>query len=336
MKVELEQANTDTAPVGTNGIVNIPITELVPNPDQPRQTWSDDRDDEGHTALERLAESIRQHGVLQPLVVTPKNGKYLIVCGERRYRAAKNHAKLEALPCVVRPSLAEKDMLELSITENLQREDLTPVDQARAYRVLVDKCGYTVRSLAKKLGLSPAAVSQKLSLLKLTPELQADVRHGKLTETQGTVIAQAVSKHPPEDQPNTLKEIKKRVDAARQEKPKLDTKDVKAIAKATTKATTPNQNKSSKPGKNAPARLKPASSEEKQQAKRFFEIVANIRRDLKPYEKLANTANERRRFAEVLFIVQKNAGKTLQNGVSVLAKLYADLATVEREQHYSK
>jgi ParB/RepB/Spo0J family partition protein len=313
-----------------NGVLHVPIEQVMPNPNQPRQTWSSEKDEEGRTALERLADSIREHGILQPLVVTPHQGKYMIVCGERRYRAAKQLATFKTLPCIVRNGLNEREMMELSVTENLQREDLSPVDQARAYRVLIDKCGYTVRSLAKKLGLSPAAVSMKLSVLKLSPELQADIRAGKLTESQGTAIAQAVNKKPPEERAKAMQDIKSRIDTAKSQKPRLDTKDVKAIAKTTTSHASPT---STSKGKDRKPRIKPPSPGEKKQANAFLKVLDRIKKDLKPFEKHANPP-ARRRFAEVLCHLKKDAARAVQDSVAVLGKLYPELTNVEKERQF--
>jgi ParB/RepB/Spo0J family partition protein len=320
----------NAAPI-SNGVLHIPIEQILANSNQPRQTWSIEKDDEGRTALERLAESIREHGILQPLVVTPRNGRYMIVCGERRYRAAKQLATFKTLPCTVKNGLNEREMMELSVTENLQREDLTPIDQARAYRMLIDKCGYTVRSLAKKLGLSAGMVSMKLSVLKLSPELQADIRAGKLTESQGTVIAQAVNKKPVEERAKAMQDIKHRIDAAKSQKPKLDTKDVKAIAKTTTSHASPSSNSKAKARK---PRIKPPSPGEKKQASQFLKLLERFKKDLKPFEKHANPP-ARRRFAEVLTSLKKDIARTVQDSVSVLGKLYPELTAVEKERQFS-
>lgn len=296
-------------------IQTIPIDQLEPNPHNPRRTWTTGKDDAGHTSLQRLAESIREQGILQPLVVAPHNGKYWIICGERRYRATKEFTDLKALPCVVRTDLDDKSSLEVSLTENLQREDLSPMDTAHAYNELITKCGYTARAIAKKLGVSPAAISQRLSLLKLTPELQADVHEGKLSESQGTAIAHAVSKHPPEKRPEALKEIKKRVDKARTKKAKLDTKDVKAIARA----------------KKQPKLVGPTPKERKQAAA-FFKTLEGIANLLAPYEAVLRKGDERRRFVEVVFQHNKDAGSRIKTSVAVLTDVFDDLARVNRER----
>ncbi len=310
MKIEEKKPAEPQAAIQT-----IPIDQLEPNPNNPRRTWSTDKDDAGHTSLQRLAESIREQGILQPLVVAPHEGKYWIICGERRYRASKEFTDLKALPCVVRTDLDEKTSLEVSLTENLQREDLSPMDTAHAYNELITKCGYTARAIAKKLGVSPAAISQRLSLLKLTPELQADVHQGKLSESQGTAIVHAVSKQPPEKRGSALKEIKKRVDKARAKKAKLDTKDVKAIART----------------KKQP-KLVGTTPKERKQADKFFSVLGSIGKTLAPYGEVLAKADERRRFVEVVFQQDRTAGERIKASVAVLTALYNELMRVYRER----
>lgn len=293
----------------------IPIDQLEPNPNQPRQTWTNDKDEAGHTRLEQLAASIKEQGILQPLVVVPHNGSFTIVCGERRYRASKEFTDLKVLPCVVRTDLDEKGCLEASLTENLQREDLSPMDTARAYHDLITKCGHTAQALAKRLGVSPATISQRLSLLKLTPDLQADVHNGALTESQGTAIAHAVSKQPPQKRAEAMKEIKKRVDKARAKKPKLNTKDVKAIAR-----------------RKAP-KLVPATPKEKKQSEAFFRTLDKISDSLKPYLEVLSKNAERRRFVEVLHLHAHDAGHRIQESVVVLSRLFEELKVVYREHN---
>jgi ParB family chromosome partitioning protein len=182
----------------------VPLAKLVPNADQVRQTWDDEEDEKGRSALDRLAESIKNQGLLQDLVVAPKGDKFVIVCGERRYRAIKEHKLMVEVPCVVREGLSEAQLLEINIVENLQREDLTPMDEARAYKALMEKCGYSQAQLAQRLGLSGAMVSYKLSLLDLSPGLQKEVARGRLSETDGRGIVQAVKRVPVEDRPAAL------------------------------------------------------------------------------------------------------------------------------------
>lgn len=310
----------DTAPVKTQHEVRaIPIDQLEPSPNNPRRTWTKDKDDVGHTSLERLAQSIREQGILQPLVVIPHNGKYHIVCGERRFRAVKEHTDLKEVPCVVRTDLDDKNSLEVSLTENLQREDLSPMDTAHAYNELITKCGYTARAIAKKLGVSPAAISQRLSLLKLSPELQSDVHQGKLTESQGTAIAHAVNKQPIEKRQAALRDIKHKVDVARSRRPKLDTKDVKTIAKATA-------TRKPKP------KIAPATPKELKAMQAFFMTLDRVRAQLKTYEILLKSAPARRRHAELLLLSHKDSAERIHDSVTVLAKIFDEIKIIEREQ----
>ena len=172
----------------------IPLEKLKPNPDQVRQTWDTTKDEAGQTGLDRLAESIRNQGLLSELVVMPQGDCFLIVCGERRYRAIKNHNLMKEVPCIVRENLTPVQMLEMNLVENLQREDLTPIDEAHAYQALMAKCGYTQATLAKKLGISGAMISYKLSLLNLSTPLQKMVAQGKISETDGRHIVQHVNR----------------------------------------------------------------------------------------------------------------------------------------------
>lgn len=298
---------------------HIPIEQVEPNPNNPRKTWTSDKDDAGHTSLQRLAESIKEQGILQPLVVMPHGDKFWIVCGERRYRASKQLADVKTIPCVVRTDLDEKSSLEASLTENLQREDLSPMDTAHAYHELITKCGYTARAIAKKLGVSPAAISQRLSLLKLSPELQADVHEGKLTESQGTAIAHAVSRRPAEKREVVLKDIKQRVDKARAKKTKLDTKDVKTIARTPA-------------GKKSKPRIAPASPKEKKAVEEFFKTLDRVKNLLKPYEVILKDHAARRRHAELLLTMNANAVGRIRDSVDVLARVVAEADAVQRER----
>ena len=162
-------------------IQEIPIGELDPSPDQPRKHF-----DEETIAL--LSESIRDQGVLQPLiVVATANQRYRIIAGERRYRACRM-AGMETVPCVVRDLDIVRQM-EISLIENLQREDLNPVEAARGIRALMQQCGYTQEKVAQRLGKSRPAVANLIRLLNL-PEVVTDmVRDGMLTAGHARVLA---------------------------------------------------------------------------------------------------------------------------------------------------
>lgn len=154
----------------------IALSKITPDPDQPRKTFDDE-------AINELAESIKIHGILQPIVVTPHDGQYQIVAGERRYRAAKL-AGLNKIPALVR-TLTGQRKLELSLIENLQRTDLNSIETATAYLKLRDQFNLTLEQIAKRVGKnSISAVSNTLRLLRLPSFVRQDIADGKLTEGQ--------------------------------------------------------------------------------------------------------------------------------------------------------
>lgn len=163
-----------TAPTFTEGPVTYSKAELlIPNPHQPRRKFSED-------ALNELADSIRRLGLLQPLIVRPADdGRYEIVAGERRWRAALI-AGYDSLPVSIR-ELTDSEALEISLIENLQREDLNPIDTAEAYDVLVQKFSYTHEALAKRIGKDRSAVTNQLRLLKLPEPIRDALRDGSLS-----------------------------------------------------------------------------------------------------------------------------------------------------------
>ena len=151
----------------------VPIELLVPNPDQPRRSFVPE-------ALEDLAASIRSKGVIQPLIVRPvSGGTYEIVAGERRWRAAQI-AQLHELPVLVR-ELSDSEVLEVAIIENIQRADLNAIEEAMAYRQLMDRFGHTQEKLAEALAKSRSHIANLLRLLNLPEEVQAYVKDGRLS-----------------------------------------------------------------------------------------------------------------------------------------------------------
>nr|MCR5206874.1 ParB/RepB/Spo0J family partition protein [Eubacterium sp.] len=135
----------------------LPINEITPNSEQPRKTFDE-------AALAELAQSIEQHGILQPLLVRPMpSGGYQLVAGERRWRAARM-VKLSEVPVVVK-ELTDNEAMELAIIENLQREDLNPIEEAEGLQALADKCGYTQEEIAAAVGKSRPAITNSLRLL---------------------------------------------------------------------------------------------------------------------------------------------------------------------------
>ncbi|HEX5589111.1 MAG TPA: ParB/RepB/Spo0J family partition protein [Candidatus Limnocylindrales bacterium] len=161
------------------GSIEIALDRISENPRQPRVRLDPD-------ALATLAASIREHGVIQPVLVTETIDGYQLVAGERRVRAARL-AGLERIPAVVR-QLADRDQLELALVENLQREDLDPLEAARAYQQLIDEFGFTQEQLAERLGRARTTVSNTLRLLQLHPSVQAAIAAGTITEGHGRAI----------------------------------------------------------------------------------------------------------------------------------------------------
>ena len=157
----------------------MPVSQLDPNPDQPRRTFDTQ-------ALEALAESIRQAGVLQPLLVVENGARYRIVAGERRYRAARM-AGLQSVPCVVR-DMTEQERMEAALIENLQREDLNPIEEAAGIRALMEECGYTQELAAKRVGRSRPAVANLLRLLQLPESIRELVKAGELSAGHARVL----------------------------------------------------------------------------------------------------------------------------------------------------
>jgi ParB family chromosome partitioning protein len=154
------------------GLLDLPIDAIAPNPDQPRRQFPPD-------GLAGLAASIRAHGLLQPVVVRRVAGGFELIAGERRLRAARL-AGLHEVPAVVRES-DERVRMELALVENLQREDLTPLDEAEAYRVLMDEYDLTQEEVATRVGKSRPAVANALRLLGLPEEVKAKLQSGELT-----------------------------------------------------------------------------------------------------------------------------------------------------------
>ncbi len=177
---------------------NIKLSQITPDPDQPRRHFDE-------AALEALAMSVKEHGILQPIVVVPKNDGYMIVAGERRWRAA-NKAGIEKIPALVR-TLTDQHKLELSLIENLQRHDLNPLETATAYMKLRDQFNMTLDMIAKRMGArSVSTVSNKMRLLKLSPTIKAAVAEGKITEGQARPLIGLESELAEELLKNIIKE----------------------------------------------------------------------------------------------------------------------------------
>lgn len=168
-----ENAQVEGAAAAASGVSELPLSEIYPNPDQPRKVF-----DEG--SLLDLTNSIKEHGVISPIVVNRnKDGTFMIIAGERRYRAAKN-AGLTTIPAVVK-DYDERKIQEVSLIENLQREDLNPIEAAYGMKKLMEEFSLTQEVLAERLGKSRPAIANTLRLLTLSEEVIALVRDGKLS-----------------------------------------------------------------------------------------------------------------------------------------------------------
>ncbi|HOB19651.1 MAG TPA: ParB/RepB/Spo0J family partition protein [Candidatus Atribacteria bacterium] len=155
------------------GIKMLKITDIDPNPYQPRKSF-----DEGK--IQELAESIKQHGVVQPIAVKKQGDRYMIIAGERRWRAARA-AGLTEIPAVTM-DLSEREIIEVALIENLQREDLNPIEEAQGIKLLIEQYKLTQEEVAERLGRSRPAIANTLRLLNLSPQIQDHLVNGRLTE----------------------------------------------------------------------------------------------------------------------------------------------------------
>jgi ParB family chromosome partitioning protein len=165
---------------------DIPIASIRPNPDQPRRRFSD-------AEMATLTASVREHGVLQPVLVTETLDGYQLIAGERRVRAALA-AGLDRIPAVIR-HLDDRERLELALIENLQREDLDPIESAHGFRRLIDDFGLTHESIAERVGRARSTVANTLRLLDLAPVVQAAIADGSITEGHGRALGGLSTEH---------------------------------------------------------------------------------------------------------------------------------------------
>ena len=160
-------------------ILQVPVEDIIPNRFQPRLSFDD-------TSLNDLALSIKQHGIIQPLVLRRKNDKYEIIAGERRFKAAKL-AGLASVPAVI-SNLDDNASAEVAIVENIQRKDLTAIEEAKSFQALLDKGYMTQDELARKMGLSQSAISNKLRLLTLDESVQEAILSEKISERHARTL----------------------------------------------------------------------------------------------------------------------------------------------------
>lgn len=161
--------NTDSM-VSTDTLA---VNDIIPNKEQPRKTFDE-------AALQELADSIKQHGVLQPILVRPlTTGGYQLVAGERRWRASRL-AELKEVPVIIK-ELSDTEAMEIAIIENLQREDLNPIEEAEGLQALIDKCGFTQEEVATSVGKSRPAITNALRLLRLPEEVRQMTKDGDIS-----------------------------------------------------------------------------------------------------------------------------------------------------------
>jgi ParB family chromosome partitioning protein len=161
-------------------VVEVPVEQLRANPEQPRKQFSEEH-------LSELTDSVREKGVIQPILAEEaEDGTYLIIAGERRFRAAQR-AGLSSVPVLPR-RFSHEEKLEIALIENLQREDLNPIDEAEAYRSLMESASLTQDELARRLGLNRSTVANALRLLRLPEDLKAEIAEGRLSPGHARAI----------------------------------------------------------------------------------------------------------------------------------------------------
>ena len=211
----LPEAPAATAGEGT--LLEVPPDRIDPNPDQPRQTIDEEK-------LDELSRSMKEQGIVQPLVVRKQGSRYQLIAGERRWRAAQR-AGLAVVPIVVREA-DDQQVLELALVENIQREELNPIEEAVAYRRLVGELGYSQEQVATRVGKDRSTVANMLRLLRLPREVRALIAEQKLSpgharpllaladaESQLVIAQEVVSKG------LSVREVERKVRAAREETP---------------------------------------------------------------------------------------------------------------------
>ncbi len=169
----------ENQPSGKQGVTEIEVDKIFANPNQPRKAFEPN-------ALNELASSIKKHGVIMPIIVNKSGDRYMIIAGERRFRASKI-AGLEKVPVIVK-TYTERQIKEISLIENLQREDLNPIEAATAMKSLMDDYGLTQEDLADRIGKSRPAIANTLRLLTLSPEVCKMVEKGELSAGHARTI----------------------------------------------------------------------------------------------------------------------------------------------------
>lgn len=177
---DIEEVTSDSAKTKEGDIVNIRMSMIEPNKKQPRRHFDEEK-------ITALSDSIKEHGLIQPIIITPtENGMYKIVAGERRWRAAKK-AKLKEIPAVVR-SYNEEQVAEIALIENLQRENLNPIEEAIGYNLLMEEFNLTQELISQRVGKSRSAIANSLRLLSLEEDIQKMLINGALTSGHARAV----------------------------------------------------------------------------------------------------------------------------------------------------
>lgn len=171
--------NVEETDNSNESIIKIPLNLIRPNEEQPRKNFDNDK-------IAQLAESIREHGIIQPLVLKKEKDTYIIIAGERRWRAAKSIGIVE-VPAVIM-NLSDKDLLEVSLIENIQREDLNPVEEAIAYKKLIEDFELTQEELGKRIGKSRTVITNCIRLLNLDERVQSYLIDGVISEGHARIL----------------------------------------------------------------------------------------------------------------------------------------------------
>ncbi|NLE24118.1 MAG: ParB/RepB/Spo0J family partition protein [Clostridiaceae bacterium] len=220
-------SSTNALEDAKNSVMEVRINEVEPNSQQPRKVFDQEK-------LEALAQSIKDHGVVQPIIVRSEGTHYKIVAGERRWRAAKL-AELKTIPVIIK-DITTREVMEIALIENLQREDLNPIEEAEAFQKLIDEYSMTQEEVAKTVGKSRAAVANSVRLLTLTDEIKVMISDGRLTSGHARTLITITDAKRQNELANTIVEKNLTVReseklAASESKPKKNTDKKKAMTK---------------------------------------------------------------------------------------------------------
>lgn len=178
-------SSTNSLEEASNIVSEVKINEVEPNIEQPRKAFDQEK-------LETLAESIKEHGVVQPIIVRKEGARFIIIAGERRWRASKL-AGLKTIPVIVK-DISTKEVMEIALIENLQREDLNPIEEAEAFQKLIDEYEMTQEEVAKVVGKSRAAIANSVRLLNLTNEIKEMLLEGQITSGHARTLITVTDK----------------------------------------------------------------------------------------------------------------------------------------------